>query len=103
MMTMLSSSAFMSCWVAPILAAEIWGISVEQVMARVRDGEVATRNEGHFTFVDVAPDSPITVPMQSSAGDRPATFSPVAEEEIEALVATDVEPETAPQDAEDDT
>ena len=45
----------MSCWVAPSLAAEMWGMPLEQLMARIRSGEIATKQEQGFTFVDVAP------------------------------------------------
>jgi hypothetical protein len=48
----------MSCWVVPDVAAELWGISVEEVMESVRQGRIPSRREFHFLLVDVAPDSP---------------------------------------------
>ena len=48
----------MSCWVVPDVAAELWGISVEEVMQSVREGRIPSRREFHFLLVDVAPDSP---------------------------------------------
>jgi hypothetical protein len=48
----------MSCWVVPDVAAELWGISVEEVMESVQAGRVPSRREFHFLLVDVAPDSP---------------------------------------------
>jgi len=41
----------MACWMAPSVAAEIWGMSVEQVMAGVADGSIPSRLEGNFLFV----------------------------------------------------
>jgi hypothetical protein len=37
------------------VAAELWGVSVEQVMADVAAGRVPSRVEGEFIFVDVQP------------------------------------------------
>jgi hypothetical protein len=48
----------MSCWVVPSVAADLWGISVDQLMESVRRGEVPSRQEYHFLLIDVAPDSP---------------------------------------------
>lgn len=48
----------MACWVAPAVAAEYWGVSLEEVWNRVQNGSTACKSESGFTFVDVAPDSP---------------------------------------------
>jgi len=48
----------MSCWVVPSLAAEYWGIPLEQVMTKVTSGEIHSRDEHGFTLIDVAPGSP---------------------------------------------
>lgn len=52
----------MSSWVAPSVAAEIWGISVDQVLAGVADGSICSCVDGQFLFVDVRgmgmPDAP---------------------------------------------
>jgi hypothetical protein len=45
----------MSCWVVPEIAADLWGIPLEQLMERIDDGSVPTRREGDFIFVDVKP------------------------------------------------
>lgn len=45
----------MSCWVAPAVAAEIWGVSVQQVMDRVKEGNYPCKVELGFTVVDIAP------------------------------------------------
>jgi hypothetical protein len=42
-------------WVLPAVAAELWGVSVEQVMADVAAGRINARVEGEFVFVDVHP------------------------------------------------
>lgn len=42
-------------WVLPAVAAELWGVSIEQVMADVAAGRVSSRVEGEFIFVDVQP------------------------------------------------
>jgi hypothetical protein len=42
-------------WVLPAVAAELWGVSVEQVMADVAAGRLNARVEGEFVFVDVQP------------------------------------------------
>jgi hypothetical protein len=54
----------MSSWVVPSIAAELWHVSVESVLARVRSGALPSRTEGGFTFVDIASSS------QSSPQDR---------------------------------
>ncbi len=43
----------MSSWVAPSVAAEIWGISVEQVLAGIADGSIFSFTDGQFLFVDI--------------------------------------------------
>ena len=45
----------MSCWVAPTVAAEIWGVSVQQVMERIAAGSFPCKVELGFTVVDIAP------------------------------------------------
>jgi len=44
----------MSSWVAPAVAAEIWGVSLEQVMEHIANGTIPSRMDGRFLFVDVA-------------------------------------------------
>jgi hypothetical protein len=41
-------------WVAPSIAADIWGTSVEQIMSGVADGTIPSRIEGQFLFVNIA-------------------------------------------------
>jgi hypothetical protein len=42
---------WMPCWVAPAIAADMWGISVEQVMAGISNGAIPSRIDGSFLFV----------------------------------------------------
>jgi hypothetical protein len=77
----------MSCWVVPMVAAEMWGVPVEAVLQKARDGQVPSKSENGFMFVDVAPDSPkIDVP-RSLRPPRPPTYSVVTTDEMEALHA----------------
>jgi len=78
----------MSCWVVPSLAAELWHIPLEQVWRRIRAGEIPSRQENGFTFVDVAPYGPgvgrpnlppaegpakvVGLPFARAAGDPPS-------------------------------
>ena len=45
----------MPCWVAPVVAAELWGVSLEHVITAMADGTLPSRQEYGFTLVDVAP------------------------------------------------
>ena len=74
----------MSCWVVPSIAADIWGVSVQQILDRMSAGSIPSKSESGFTFVDVAPESPR---MESpKARTTPPTYTVVTHEEIAALV-----------------
>ena len=75
----------MSCWVVPTIAADLWGCTVEQVWAAIRDGHVATREENGWLFVDAAPHSGERIELPRPM--RPATFTPVSDSEAIALLA----------------
>src|SRR5262245_49533140 len=84
----------MSCWVVPSLAADIWHIPLEQLWRRIREGQIPTRQEDGFTFVDMAPDGPKI--------QRPPTFT-MAESEHKEHIESDVseedeEDERGPED-----
>ena len=68
----------MSCWVVPALAAEIWGISLQQVLDAIRAGSVPTRSSIGLTFVDVAPASPKLHPGCRPPAARPRTYRETA-------------------------
>ena len=48
----------MPCWVTPAVAAEIWGVSLREVLEKVRAGNLPSKTELGFLVVDVAPWSP---------------------------------------------
>ena len=80
----------MSCWVVPTIAAEIWGVPVEHLVQRIRDGELAYRVDEGFMFVDVAPPPPPKV-------EHPPTFTALSEAELEALRDAEAEPVKTPE------
>jgi hypothetical protein len=86
--------------VAPSLAAELWGISLEQVLQRTRSGELACCEDYGFFLVDVAPDSH-ACPPPGQWQAPPATFVPVSSAELEAL-KEDPSTDSAPSGDEDD-
>src|SRR4051794_11525023 len=67
---------FMSCWVVPTVAAELWGVSVDTILTRVRTGDVSSKTENGFMFVDVAPDS---ARIETPKSLRPPTFAAATE------------------------
>lgn len=76
----------MSCWVVPTVAAELWGIPVENILRRMREGSVASKHENGFTFIDVAPHSPVMEKPKALRTPPPPTYRIVTREEFEALV-----------------
>jgi hypothetical protein len=71
----------MSSWVAPAVAAEIWGINVEEVMRHIADGTIPSRTDGRFLFVDVAATG---LPFPTSPGESQNLVTP---QELTALAA----------------
>jgi hypothetical protein len=69
----------MSCWVVPSIAAELWGISLEQLMGQIRAGAVTSKTEHGFVMVDVAPDSERVAASPRRRRPRTRTFTPVVE------------------------
>jgi hypothetical protein len=67
----------MASWVAPAVAAELWGMSLEEVLIRVANGSIPSRMEGQFTFVAIGtaathrnpslPEEPIITPEERAA------------------------------------
>ena len=67
----------MPSWVVPTVAAEYWGVSVEQVMSDVAAGRVISRSEGGFLFVDVDPSREVPeVAIPKPAYRRPLAWTP---------------------------
>jgi hypothetical protein len=76
----------MSCWVVPTIAADFLGIPLDQVMSDIHSGKLASKTESGFTFVDVAPDSPMYI---SPRNLTPPTYTVVSNEELVALEAAE--------------
>ena len=71
----------MSCWVVPSLAAELWHMPLEILLRCMGEGQVLSKHENGFTFVDVAPSGPkLTRPM-TPPHLRPPTFTMAKEED----------------------
>ena len=81
----------MSCWVVPTIAAELWGVSVQQILEGMENGHIPSKQELGRTFVDVAPESP---KIQTPAQMRPAvppTYTVVSNEEMDARMSDETE------------
>ena len=65
----------MPSWVAPGIAAELGGVSVEHVLAEVAAGRLATEPVCGLLFVDMAPFSVGFHAEAKPAGRRPLTWS----------------------------
>ncbi len=87
----------MSCWVVPSLAAEYWGISVDQVMQRLSAGELQTREEHGFTMIDVAPGGPRQGPPRPHQYPA-APPRPMHESQLPKIAEQIEEPESAERD-----
>ncbi len=70
----------MSSWVAPGVAAEIWGVSIDHVLDGIANGSIPSYVDGQFLFVDMAGIGfPRTTP-------RPPVIEPgVSDDELQAL------------------
>lgn len=80
----------MSCWVVPMVAAEIWGVSVDEVLGRIEAGHVPSKTEYGFLVVDMAPDGPRLAPCGKLVGEKPSTY--VAAPEYEELAEEEEAP-----------
>jgi hypothetical protein len=76
----------MSCWVVPSIAAELWGVSVEQVLSGMKAGHIPSKQELGRMFVDVAPNSPKLETPKALRPTPPPTYTIVTPEEAAALV-----------------
>src|SRR4051812_14519204 len=91
----------MACWVVPTVAAEMWGVTVQQVLDAILSGSISSRQDSDFTFVDVAPGSPVVRRPRFLRNDPP-TFTPVTDEEMLALMADEPAPAPATAQAPDE-
>jgi hypothetical protein len=83
----------MSCWVVPAIAAELWGVPLAQVMARVADGSVPSQREHGFLFVDVAAWGHSRQTTRRPDGPPPPTFVPVtrdADDHFDRIIAEEL-------------
>src|SRR5438552_15123907 len=90
----------MSCWVVPSVAAELWGCPMQAVRDAIRGGQLPTREENGWMFVDVAPDSPNVIGAPQPI--RAATFDAISGAELAALTGPIEDYQIALEVAEDD-
>lgn len=94
----------MSCWVAPLIAAEFLKVPIEQIHERIQAGTIPSMVENGFTFVDVLPEVE-NLPLPIRPPLPPPTFTLISDEELAALMAPlafDAE-DAAPQPDDDDS
>ncbi|MGD0137269.1 MAG: hypothetical protein ABSD28_00195 [Tepidisphaeraceae bacterium] len=86
----------MSSWVAPSVASEIWGISIEQILAGVADGSFQSYVDGQFLFVDLEGRG------FSKSPRPPAAENAVTDQELAALTfrPIDRQPGILPEEGE---
>jgi hypothetical protein len=60
----------------PAVAAELWSVPVNEVLARIQKGLLPSKSEYGFTLIDVAPQSPIFHRSLKDSEPRPLTFKP---------------------------
>ena len=74
----------MACWVAPAIAAELWGLDLDHVLGAVADGSIPSRKEFGFTVVDVAPNSATYQRQRRPEEPPPPTYVVVSRDTDEA-------------------
>jgi hypothetical protein len=78
----------MSCWVVPAIAADLWGVPVQQILGRIEAGSVPSKFDHGFVLVDVAPHGDTFRPLpRPRVGRRVPTFTVISDVELEALNA----------------
>ncbi len=76
----------MSCWVAPAIAAELWGLSLRDIQEMIRRGRLTTQTDNGFSFVRLPNFSIHGLRRPPEA--RPSTFAAVTPDELNALHQT---------------
>jgi hypothetical protein len=93
----------MSCWVVPAIAAELWGVTLAQVLAGVADGTVRWQREHGFLFVDASARCHSHQTTRKPEGPPPPTFVPVTREAgddgFDAIVEQELLPSQDPTGA----
>lgn len=67
----------MPCWVVPSVVAELWNVPLEQIMSAVHSGQLRSKQENGFTFIDVAPTAHNAMPARPVERPRPITYKVV--------------------------
>jgi hypothetical protein len=67
----------------------MWGIAIDELLCKARSGEIPSKSEKGFLFIDVAPDSPTCNPPKALRALRPPTYVAVTGAELAALNAID--------------
>ena len=80
----------MSCWVVPMVAAEMWGVPVGSVLEKARSGEVPSKSENGFLFIDVAPGSPTCEAPKVLRPPHPPTYVVVSASAVVSVAAGEV-------------
>ncbi|MCC6239384.1 MAG: hypothetical protein IT448_03690 [Phycisphaerales bacterium] len=76
----------MSCWVVPVVAAEFFKVSLEQIQVMVAEGKLPSVEQNGFTFVDVLPEvENLTLPLPKPSITPPPTYVALTGEELQAL------------------
>ena len=70
----------MPCWVAPVVAAELWGVSLGHVLGAIADGTLPSQEAYGFVLVDAAPDGGMPPAPRQRAGPPPPTYVVVTDE-----------------------
>ena len=78
----------MACWVAPAIAAELWGLDLNHVLGAVADGSIPSRKEFGFTVVDVAPHSGTYQRQRRPDEPLPPTYVVISRDAGEADVSS---------------
>lgn len=90
----------MPCWVAPVVAAELWGVSLGHVLGAIADGTIPSHQEYGFTLVDVAPDGALPQTPCPRQGPPPPTYVVMSDEgAADGMTTSDDLPATEPADA----
>ena len=85
----------MPCWVAPVVAAELWGVSLNHVLCAIADGSLPSRREYGFVVVDAVPEG--NCPQSRRDGPPPRTYVPVSEVTSDVLGEFGVPPAPVPE------
>lgn len=86
----------MPCWVVPTVAAELWECHIDRITNAIRDGNLKTKEEAGWMFVDIAPNSPVMETGTAKWAGSPWTMDVVSREEMDALSQPIVVQEDAP-------